>query len=169
MTSFQATLVNTGFGQLILRDSLGKVAQKWTLSNPKCVIGSGTNCNVSCQLPGIVDHHVLMVIGAKQVFIRAMASGLTRNGQNISELVLPGTETEFNFESPAIISSSRAMAYPPRWPKSLFKKHPLRQPRFPQLKCPHAVLPTQPKSIPSHPLHPSPKLNRPLLRSRPAA
>ncbi len=98
MTSFQATLVNTGFGQLILRDSLGKVAQKWTLSNPKCVIGSGTNCNVSCQLPGIVDHHVLMVIGAKQVFIRAMASGLTRNGQNISELVLPGTETEFNFE-----------------------------------------------------------------------
>ncbi len=98
MTSFQATLVNTGFGQLLLRDSLGKVAQKWTLSNPKCVIGSGTNCNVSCQLPGIADHHVLMVIGSRQVFLRALAAGLTRNGMNINELVIPGGETEFNFE-----------------------------------------------------------------------
>ncbi len=98
MTSFQATLVNTGFGQLVLRDSLGKVAHKWTLSNPKCVIGTGTNCNVSCALPGLADHHVLMVIGAKQVFMRALAPGLTRHGQNISELVIPGSETEFNFE-----------------------------------------------------------------------
>lgn len=98
MTSFQATLVNSGFGQLVLRDSLGKVAQKWTLSNPKCVIGTGTNCNVSCQLPGIGDHHVLMVIGAKQVFIRALAPGLTHNGQNINELVIPSNQSDFNFE-----------------------------------------------------------------------
>ena len=98
MTSFQATLVNTGFGQLVLRDSLGKVAQKWTLSNPKCVIGTGTNCNVSCQLPGIGDHHVLLIIGARQVFIRALAAGLTRNGQNITELVIPGNEPGFDFE-----------------------------------------------------------------------
>ncbi len=98
MTSFQATLVNSGYGQLILRDSLGKVAQKWTLSNPKCVLGSGTNCNVSCQLPGIADHHVLMIIGAKQVFLRALALGLTRHGQNITELVIPGNEPNFEFE-----------------------------------------------------------------------
>ena len=98
MTSFQATLVNTGFGQLVLRDNLGKVAQKWTLSNPKCVIGSGTNCNVSCQLPGLADQHVLMVIGAKQVFLRALAAGLTRHGQTVGELVVSGNESQFNFE-----------------------------------------------------------------------
>ncbi len=137
MTSFQATLVNTGFGQLVLRDSLGKVAQKWTLSNPKCVIGTGTNCNVSCQLPGISDHHVLMVIGAKQVFIRALAPGLTHNGQNINELVMPGNQSDFNLKSLATIFNSRAKASPRPLPKNSFRKptwHGLSFPKAPMTR-----------------------------------
>ncbi len=169
MTSFQATLVNTGFGQLILRDSLGKVAQKWTLSNPKCVIGSGTNCNVSCQLPGIVDHHVLMVIGAKQVFIRAMASGLTRNGQNISELVLPGTETEFNFEIAGHHFQFARDGVSTPVAKEFVQEASVAATKIPAAQVPPRSSASPPKSIPSHPLHPLPKLNRPLLRSRPAA
>ncbi|MCC6509379.1 MAG: hypothetical protein IT423_09745, partial [Pirellulaceae bacterium] len=98
MTSFQATLVNAGYGQLALRDSLGKVSQKWTLSNPKCVLGTGANCNVRCLLPGITDHHVMLVIGAKQVFLRGLAPGLTRHGKNVVELIIPGDESEFSFE-----------------------------------------------------------------------
>ncbi len=39
-----------------------------------------------------------MVVGARQVFIRALAAGLTRNGQNITELVIPSSEPAFNFE-----------------------------------------------------------------------
>lgn len=98
MTSFQATLVNVGYGQLALRDDLGKIAQKWTLAQPKCVIGTAANCNVRCMLPGIVDHHVLLVVGVKQLFLRALAPALKRDGQAISELLLTPEHDVVSFE-----------------------------------------------------------------------
>ena len=98
MTSFQATLVNVGYGQLALRDAQGKIAQKWMLSQPKCVIGANANCSVRCLLPGIADHHVLLVIGGKQLFMRALTPGVQRDGKPLNELFLSGENIEFTFD-----------------------------------------------------------------------
>ncbi|MGN6136403.1 MAG: hypothetical protein ACTHOU_18115 [Aureliella sp.] len=98
MTPFQATLVDAGYGQLALRDNQGRISQKWTLSQPKCVIGAGANCNVRCMLPGIADHHVLLVIGARQVFLRGLTSGLQRDGKALNELFFSGEQIAFAFD-----------------------------------------------------------------------
>ncbi|MGN6546635.1 MAG: hypothetical protein ACTHK7_16390 [Aureliella sp.] len=97
MTSFQATLVNAGYGQLALRDQNGKIAQKWTLGGPKCVIGAHANCNVRCMLPGIADHHLLLVVGGRQIYVRALAPGVERDGVAVNELVLSGDHTQLAF------------------------------------------------------------------------
>lgn len=97
MTSFQATLVNAGYGQLALRDQNGKIAQKWTLGGPKCVIGAHANCNVRCMLPGIADHHLLLVVGGRQIYMRALAPGVERDGVAVNELVLSGDHTQLAF------------------------------------------------------------------------
>jgi len=97
MTSFQATLVNAGYGQLALRDQNGKIAQKWTLGGPKCIIGANANCNVRCMLPGIADHHLLLVIGSRQIYMRALAAGVERDGAAVNELLLSGDQSQLAF------------------------------------------------------------------------
>ncbi len=98
MTSVQAILVNAGYGQLVLRDSAGQPLQKWTLAQPKCVLGSALNCNIRCMEPGIADHHVLLVIGSRQVFLRCLGAGVTIHGAPISERIFNGDQPDFEFE-----------------------------------------------------------------------
>ena len=69
------------FAKLVVKGDLGQVVQQWLILQNKCTVGSASTCAVRCELPGIAPYHALLVIGAKQTFIRALAPKLTRSGQ----------------------------------------------------------------------------------------
>ncbi len=75
-------------GTLILLDKNEQRLKQWLVRQAKCTIGSASDCSVCCELPGIAPHHALLVIGAKQVFLRALAPKVSLNGVYINELVL---------------------------------------------------------------------------------
>ena len=82
-------------GTLALLDKEGKAKQQWTIWQSKCTIGTAPECAVRCELPGIAPHHALLVIGAQQVFLRALAPKVSANGNLVSELLLSDTRTSF--------------------------------------------------------------------------
>lgn len=82
--------------RLVLRNDRGQVVQQWLVKQNKCTLGSASSCGLRCDLPGIAPYHALLVIGARQVFIRALAPKLTRNNRPFNEILL--TEEESHFE-----------------------------------------------------------------------
>ncbi len=82
--------------QLVLRNNLGQVVQQWLVRQNKCTLGNAASCSLRCELPGIAPYHALLVIGARQVFIRALAPKLTRDGRQFNEILL--TEEKSHFE-----------------------------------------------------------------------
>ncbi len=90
------TNTNSPFAKLIVKSDLGHIVQQWLLLQTKCTLGSASSCALRCQLPGIAPYHALLVMGARQVFIRALSPKLTRNGVTVNELLL--TEDECTFE-----------------------------------------------------------------------
>ncbi|MFO1064032.1 MAG: hypothetical protein U0892_09230 [Pirellulales bacterium] len=97
-TDLPATTVLPSLGRLVLRDTLGRRLQAWELTHSKCIIGAGSTCTVRCYLPGIAEHHALMVIGGKQIFLRALADGLTRAGSPVAEFIMKNDEDSLAFE-----------------------------------------------------------------------
>jgi chromosome segregation and condensation protein ScpB len=83
------------FAKLLVRNEQGQIVQQWLLSQNKCTLGSASACALRCQLPGIAAYHALLVIGAKQVFIRGLSPKLTRNGIASNELLLSESENTF--------------------------------------------------------------------------
>ncbi len=83
------------FAKLVVKGDLGQVVQQWLILQNKCTVGSASTCAVRCELPGIAPYHALLVIGAKQTFIRALAPKLTRSGQAINELLLTESDNQF--------------------------------------------------------------------------
>ncbi len=107
MTSDTQNAVTTGFplvlpalpsqpqARLVLRNNLGQVVQQWLVKQNKCTVGSAPSCNLRCELPGIAPYHALLVIGARQTFVRALAPKLTRGGSPINELLLSEENSTF--------------------------------------------------------------------------
>jgi hypothetical protein len=83
------------FAKLVVRGEQGQIVQQWLVLQNKCTLGSASACALRCQLPGISAYHALLVVGAKQVFIRALSPKLTRNGVNVNELLLSDGENAF--------------------------------------------------------------------------
>lgn len=82
-------------GQLILRDGSGRAVEQWILKQSKNTLGSGSNCSLKSDLPGLAPLHVLIVNGSRQCFVRALAPGLTQDGIPVNELLLTGPESHF--------------------------------------------------------------------------
>ncbi len=82
-------------GQLILRDATGRVVEQWMLKQSKNTLGSANNCSIQSGLPGLAPLHVLIVNGARQCFVRALAPGLTQDGITVNELLLTGPHSHF--------------------------------------------------------------------------
>jgi hypothetical protein len=82
-------------GQLILRDAMGRVVEQWVLKQSKNTLGSANNCSIKSSLPGLEPLHVLIVNGARQCFVRALAPGLTQDGISVNELLLTGPHSHF--------------------------------------------------------------------------
>jgi len=87
---------NQPFAKLIVKSELGQIVQQWMVLQNKCTLGSASSCALRCQLPGIAPYHALLVMGARQVFIRALAPKLSRNGVVVNELLL--TDEQCSFE-----------------------------------------------------------------------
>ncbi len=76
--------------------SSGRSFSNGLILQNKSTLGSASSCALRCQLPGIAAYHALLVIGARQVFIRALAPKMSRNGVMVNELLL--TEEQSSFE-----------------------------------------------------------------------
>ena len=87
---------NNPFAKLVAKNEVGQIVQQWLLLQNKCTLGSASSCGLRCQLSGIAPYHALLVMGARQVFIRALAPKLSRNGVMVNELLL--TEDQSTFE-----------------------------------------------------------------------
>ncbi len=81
--------------RLVLRNNLGQVIQQWLVKQNKCTLGSAVSCSLRCELPGIAPYHALLVIGARQIFIRALAPKLTRDGRQFNEILLTDEHSHF--------------------------------------------------------------------------
>ncbi len=81
--------------RLLLRNTHGQVLQQWLVKQNKCTLGSAASCSLRCQLPGVAPYHALLVIGARQIFIRGLAPKLTRDGRPFNELLLTDDDSHF--------------------------------------------------------------------------
>lgn len=81
--------------RLILRNDLGQVVQQWLIRQNKCTLGSSAGCGLRCELPGIAPYHALLVVGARQTFVRALAPKLTRDGLPVNEILLTDENSSF--------------------------------------------------------------------------
>lgn len=81
--------------RLVLRNDLGQVVQQWLIRQNKCTLGSSTSCALRCDAPGIAPYHALLVVGARQIFIRALAPKLTRDGSPVNEVLLTDENSHF--------------------------------------------------------------------------
>lgn len=95
MPTVLPTNPNNPFAKLVVKSDVGQVVQQWLLLQNKCTLGSASSCALRCQLPGIAPYHALLVMGARQVFIRALAPKLARNGVMVNELLLTEDQTTF--------------------------------------------------------------------------
>lgn len=80
---------------LLVRNEAGQVVQQWLVKNTKCTLGSSTSCALRCTLPGIAPFHALLVFGARQAFVRALAPQVTRGGNTVTEVLLSGSQNNF--------------------------------------------------------------------------
>ncbi len=81
--------------RLLLRGGQGQIVQQWLVQQNKCTLGSAASCSLKCELPGIAPYHALLVIGARQIFIRALAPKLTRDGRPFNEILLTDADSHF--------------------------------------------------------------------------
>jgi hypothetical protein len=81
--------------RLVLRNDRGQAVQQWLIKQNKCTLGSASGCSLKCELQGIAPYHALLVIGSRQIFIRALAPKLTRNGRPFNEILLTDEESHF--------------------------------------------------------------------------
>ncbi len=81
--------------RLMLRGGQGQIVQQWLVQQNKCTLGSAASCSLKCELPGIAPYHALLVIGARQIFIRALAPKLTRDGRPFNEILLSDSDSHF--------------------------------------------------------------------------
>ena len=81
--------------QLVLRNDVGQVVQQWLVRQNKCTLGSSSGCALRCELEGIAPYHALLVVGAKQMFLRALAPRVTRDGEPINEILLTDEQPHF--------------------------------------------------------------------------
>lgn len=81
--------------RLVMRNDLGQVVQQWLIRQNKCTLGSSTSCALRCDAPGIAPYHALLVVGARQIFIRALAPKLTRDGSPVNEVLLTDENSHF--------------------------------------------------------------------------
>lgn len=81
--------------RLVLRGENGVVIKQWLIKQSKCTLGSDPECAIRCDLPGIAAHHVLIVVGLRQTFLRSLAPKLTRDGVTVNELLLSGDSNSF--------------------------------------------------------------------------
>ena len=89
------TQTKTPIARLILRNDLGQVVQQWLVRQNKCTLGSSRNCNLRCEAPGVAPYHALIVVGARQLFVRALAPRLSRNGEQLNEILLSDEDSTF--------------------------------------------------------------------------
>lgn len=89
------TRSETPTARLILRNDLGQVIQQWLVRQNKCTLGSAASCALRCNIPGIAPYHALLVVGARQTFIRALAPKLTRDGVPVNEALLTAENNFF--------------------------------------------------------------------------
>ncbi|MEO8269134.1 MAG: hypothetical protein ABI557_05410, partial [Aureliella sp.] len=90
-----ATPTQQPTARLLLRNTQGQVVQQWLFKQNKCTLGSAASCSLRCQLSGVAPYHALLVIGARQIFIRALAPKLTRDGSPFNELLLTDDDSHF--------------------------------------------------------------------------
>ena len=81
--------------RLVLKNELGQVVQQWLIRQNKSTLGSSSSCALRCQEPGIAPYHALLVVGARQIFVRALAPKLTRDGVAVNELLLRDEQSHF--------------------------------------------------------------------------
>ena len=81
--------------QLILRNEIGQVVQQWLVKQNKCTLGSSTGCTLRCELEGIAPYHALLVVGARQIFLRALAPKVSRDGKPVNEVLITDEQSHF--------------------------------------------------------------------------
>ncbi|RMF43469.1 MAG: hypothetical protein D6753_05015 [Planctomycetota bacterium] len=73
----------------------GSTGRHWLIRAPKVTLGSAANCSIRCDLPGIAPCHALIVLGARQSFIRALAPSMAHEGLPTYELLLNQQRVQF--------------------------------------------------------------------------
>ncbi|MFN3192204.1 MAG: hypothetical protein ACE361_16955 [Aureliella sp.] len=81
--------------RLLLRDERGQVIQQWLIRQSKCTFGSAENCDLRCDRPGIAPYHAIIVIGARQAFLRALAPQISRDGVPSNDLMFSSDQNYF--------------------------------------------------------------------------
>ncbi|MEM8734639.1 MAG: hypothetical protein AAGG44_10480, partial [Planctomycetota bacterium] len=81
--------------RLLLRDERGQVIQQWLVRQSKCTFGSAENCDLRCDRPGIAPYHAIIVIGARQAFLRALAPQISRDGVPSNDLMFGPDQNYF--------------------------------------------------------------------------
>ncbi|QDV26103.1 hypothetical protein [Aureliella helgolandensis] len=80
---------------LLLRDADGQILEQWAIQENKSTFGSHESCGLRCTAAGIAPYHALIVVGARQTFIRALASKISRDNVPITEILLTGESEQF--------------------------------------------------------------------------
>lgn len=81
--------------KLTMVDDLGEVAKEWLLKQGKFVLGSGSDCNIRLNVPGITDQNVLLVIGSRQMYLRALATNMTQDHIPRNEIIVEAHKAAF--------------------------------------------------------------------------
>ncbi len=145
---------NSPFAKLVVKSEVGQVVQQWLLLQNKCTLGSASSCALRCQLSGIAPYHALLVRGARQVFIRALAPKLSRNGVAVNELLLTEDQCTFEiaghqFELIRNVKPSEANPSASNHPATNKMKFTLARPmEIGQVRQPAVAPPVPPSSLP---------------------
>jgi hypothetical protein len=81
--------------RLVMRNDAGEVIQQWLVRQNKSTLGHASSCALRCTAPGIAPYHALIVLGARQTFLRALAPRVRQHGKQINELLIHEDECEF--------------------------------------------------------------------------
>ncbi|HBE69944.1 MAG TPA: hypothetical protein DDW52_17500, partial [Planctomycetaceae bacterium] len=112
-----STRTNSPTARLVLRGKNGLIVKHWLIKQSKCTLGSSPECAIQCDLPGIAPYHVLIVLGARQAFLRALAPKLCRDGVQLNELLLADSKNVFEIAGHTFEltrdSATNETAFPP--------------------------------------------------------
>jgi len=81
--------------KLTMLNDLGEVTKEWLLKQGKFVLGNGTDCSIQISAEGIAEQNALLVIGARQVYLRSLVRNMTQDNFPRNELIIESQSGRF--------------------------------------------------------------------------